>query len=152
MKTHCLRSLVGASSLAIAAIASLVACSAEDATVLESDLAEELEVGGFDSSIPLEEKYEMELTADERARLDAHYASRGIPEDQVSYQGRVITVEGDMMVDADYLLSGLDRGLIRKQIQSHARIVRNRPQPSHSDSCRCHAPLMRYWHSGRSAT
>ena len=114
MKTHCLRSLVGASLLAIAAIsASLVACSAEDATELESEGAEleseGVEAGGVDTSIPLEDKYDMELTADERARLDAHYASQGMPEDQVSYRGRVITVEGDMLVDADYILSGLER-------------------------------------------
>jgi hypothetical protein len=109
MKTHCLRSLVGASSLAIAAIAaSLVACSAEDATVLESEFAEEVEVGGLESSIPLEDKYDMELTADERARLDAYYASQGVPEDQVSYHGRVITLEGDLLVDADYILRDLE--------------------------------------------
>jgi hypothetical protein len=109
VKTHWLRSLIGASSLAIAALsASLVACSAEDSTVLEPDVAEEAPLGGVDPSIPLEDKYDMELTADERARIDAHYASQGVPEDQVSYRGRVITLEGDMLVDADYLLRNLE--------------------------------------------
>ncbi len=89
--------------IAVAA-ASFGACSAWDDTAVAPDEPPQ----PVDSDVSLEEKAAMELTADERGRLDAYFAANGLPEEAVTYNGRVLTYEGDMMMDADYFLNVID--------------------------------------------
>ncbi len=93
----------GSFVLGVAAV-SFVACGAWDDTAVELDEQPQT----VDDLVPLEEKAAMELTADERARLEAYFAANGVPEEAVSYNGRVLIYEGDMLMDADYLLTTLD--------------------------------------------
>jgi hypothetical protein len=100
------------------AATSIVACSAE------GDAGGELETDPIETELMLDETPEtpdqdasfdqkrgMELSGDERTQLDTYFATQGVPEESLSYEGRTIAVEGDMLLDADNILRSMDQAV-----------------------------------------